>query len=203
MSAQRCRYCAGLRSRAVGLAEMQHVGLESSGQLRGIVHADDALVRSGGLAGYFESRQLGLRFHVLLADLHNIDTPSENRLQEALEIALLLSCVRAQVEPGEAEAGLQTHQRSHTATIVALSRRTWGELRLCQRIALAFSRSERIRATKLMGCGSSADGSSRPLGKESTVVDVTRLTIQHIEEVFLQGLPTSVRLDRERAAGDL
>jgi hypothetical protein len=32
---------------------------------------------------------------------------------------LLLSCVRAQVEPGEAEAGLQTHQHSHTATIVA------------------------------------------------------------------------------------
>ncbi len=133
MSAQRCRYLRASRSRAVGLAEMQHVGLESSGQLGGIVHADDALVRSGGLAGYFKGRQLCLWFHVLLADLHNVDATSKSRLQEALEIALLLSCVRAQVEPGKAEAGLQTHQRSHKATIVALSQTTWGELRLCQK----------------------------------------------------------------------
>ena len=97
---------------------MQHVGLEASGQLGGIVHADDALVGRGGLTSYFESRQLGLRFHVFLADLHDVDTPGKSRLEEALEIALLFPGVRAQVEPGKAEAGLQTHQRSHKATIV-------------------------------------------------------------------------------------
>lgn len=35
---------------------------------------------------------------------------------------------------------------------------------------------------------------SRQLGKESTVIDVTRLTIQQIQEVFLQGFATSPRL---------
>jgi hypothetical protein len=37
---------------------------------------------------------------------------------------------------------------------------------------------------------------SRQLGKVSTVVDVTRLTIQQIEEIFLQGFATSPRLGR-------
>jgi len=36
---------------------------------------------------------------------------------------------------------------------------------------------------------------SRQLGKESTV-DVTRLTIRQIEEIFLQGFATSPRLGR-------
>jgi len=44
---------------------------------------------------------------------------------------------------------------------------------------------------------------SRQLGKESTVIDVTRLTIQQIQEVFLQGFATSPRLSRECAAGGL
>ena len=42
-----------------------------------------------------------------------------------------------------------------------------------------------------------------PLGKEPTVVDVTRLAIQQIEEIFLQGFATSPCLGRERAAGGL
>jgi hypothetical protein len=116
---------AGSRSRAVRLAEMQHVGLEPSGELRGIVHAHDALVRSRSLAGYFEGRQLCLRFHVFLPDLHDVDAPGKSRMQEALEIALLFSGVGTQVEPGQAEAGLQTHERSHEPTIVALMHTTW------------------------------------------------------------------------------
>jgi hypothetical protein len=98
---------------------MQHVGLETSGKLRGIVHTHDALGRSGSLPSYFESRQLCLRFHAFLADLHNVNAPSKSRLKEAAEITLLFPSVRAQVETGEAEARLQAHQHSHEATIVA------------------------------------------------------------------------------------
>ena len=76
------------RRRAVRLTEMQHVRLEASGQLRGIVHADNALVRPGGLTSYFKGRQLSLRLHVFLADLHDVDTPGKSGLEKALEIAL-------------------------------------------------------------------------------------------------------------------
>jgi hypothetical protein len=37
---------------------------------------------------------------------------------------------------------------------------------------------------------------------ESAVVDVTRLAIKKIKEIFLQGLTTSVRLGRECAASE-
>ena len=40
---------------------------------------------------------------------------------------------------------------------------------------------------------------SRPFGKESTAVDVTRLAIEQIEQIFLQGLAASPRFDREGA----
>ena len=85
---------------------MQQVCLEASRQLRGIVHADDALVGRGGLTSYFESRQLSLRIHVFLADLHDVDTSGKGRLEEALKIALLLraSCTG---RAGKAEPCLQ------------------------------------------------------------------------------------------------
>jgi hypothetical protein len=37
---------------------------------------------------------------------------------------------------------------------------------------------------------------------ESAVVDVTRLAIKKIKEIFLQGFTTSVRLGRECAASE-
>jgi hypothetical protein len=79
------------------------------------------LGRSGSMSSYFEGRELCLRFHVFLADLHDVHTPSKSRLEEAFEIALLFPSVRAQVEPGEAEARLQAHQHSHEATIMAVT----------------------------------------------------------------------------------
>ena len=39
----------------------------------------------------------------------------------------------------------------------------------------------------------------RQFGKESTAVDVTRLSIEQIEKIFLQGLAASPRFDREGA----
>jgi len=109
---------AGSRGRAVGLTEMQHVRLETSGQLRGIVHADDALIGPRSLTSCVEGRQLSLRFHAFLAYLHDVDAASKSRPEKAFEIALLFPGVSAQVEPGKAEACLQAHQRSHEATIV-------------------------------------------------------------------------------------
>ena len=100
---------------------MLHLGLEASSQLRGIVHAYDALGRSGSLSSYFKGRQLCLRFHAFLADLHDVDTPGKSRLEKAFEIALPIPSVRAQVEPGEAQARLQAHQHSHEATIMAVT----------------------------------------------------------------------------------
>ena len=100
---------------------MQHVSLEASGQFRGIVDTDDALGRSGGLSSYLEGGQLFIRLHVFLPDLHDVDALGECRLQEASKIALFFASIRAQVELGEAEAGLQAHQHSHEATIIALS----------------------------------------------------------------------------------
>jgi hypothetical protein len=40
---------------------------------------------------------------------------------------------------------------------------------------------------------------SRPFGKESTALDVTRLAIEQLEEILLQGFAASPRFDRERA----
>ena len=50
-----------------------------------------------------------------------------------------------------------------------------------------------------MGCGRIPRWTSRPFGKESTAVDVTRLAIEQIEKIFLQGLAASPRFDREGA----
>ena len=65
---------------------------------------DDALVRSGGLSGYFQSRHSsGV---MSFSRIWTISTPPAKTACRKLEIALLLSCVRAQVEAGKAEAGL-------------------------------------------------------------------------------------------------
>jgi hypothetical protein len=53
------------------------------------------------------------------------------------------------------------------------------------------------------GLRSNRRWTGRPLGKESTIVDLLGLAFQHIEEIFLQGLPTSLRLVRQRTASDL
>jgi hypothetical protein len=44
-------------------------------------------------------------------------------------------------------------------------------------------------------------GPGRQLGKESTVLDVMRLTIKQIQEILLQRFPTNPSLGRERATG--
>src|SRR4030095_16666674 len=144
---------------------MQHVGLETSRQLRGIVHAYDALGWSSHLSSYFQGRQLGLRFHAFLADLHDVDAPGKSRLQEAFEIALLFPSVRAQVEPGEAEACLQAHQHSHEATIMAV---TW-----LSALALGASQLPKIDRLLLVH-----HRTGSPIAKEPTVFNVMCLAIQ-------------------------
>src|SRR4029453_16007139 len=132
--------------------------------------------------------QLGLGFHVLLADLHDVDPPGKSRLQEAFEITLLFPSVRAQVEPGEAEACLQAHQHSHEATIMAV---TW-----LSALALGASQLPKIDPLLLVH-----HKTGPPIAKEPTVFNVMCLAIQQVEEIFLQGFATGAGLGREHAAG--
>ena len=57
--------------------------------------------------------ELRLRIEVLLADLDDVDAAEERLGQEVREVALLRTGVGAEVEPGESEAGRESHQRGH------------------------------------------------------------------------------------------
>ena len=57
--------------------------------------------------------QLGFGIEVLLTDLHDVDAAEERLGQEVGEVALLRARVGAQVQPGELEAGRESHQGGH------------------------------------------------------------------------------------------
>jgi hypothetical protein len=101
----------------VGLAEVQDVGPEPARQLGGVVDADQDPVPTGHLPGHLQGSELGVGVHLLLADLHDVDTSRARRLEEVGQVTLALARVRAQVEARQPELCVESQQSSHRARL--------------------------------------------------------------------------------------
>ena len=107
----------------VRLPEVQQVGREPLGQLRRVVDADDRLVPLRRPASDLQRLELLFGVHLLLPDLQDVHAAGEHGLAELRQITALGSCVRTQVEPGQAQARLQSHQHGHERSLSGVQER--------------------------------------------------------------------------------
>jgi hypothetical protein len=136
---------AGRRRVPVGLAQVQHVGVEPASKFGGVVDADNPLMLHRCVSGDLQGLQLSLRLQVLLPDLHDVHPAHERGGQELGQIALLLAGVGAEVEAGQPEPGVQPHQRGHpwslTTATPARPRRQFGTRSLTMDATLVANNS--------------------------------------------------------------
>ena len=91
------------RHRQVVLAQVQHRGRGGERDVGAVVDGEQPAVAARRLGEDLQQPQLVGRLETLLAQLHDVDTGAEHRVEELLEIALPAARVRAQVEPGIVE----------------------------------------------------------------------------------------------------
>ena len=61
---------------------------EAAGELRGIVHTDDGLIRGRCMSRHLQGGKLGFGLHPFLPDLDDVHTTRKCRGEEVLEVTL-------------------------------------------------------------------------------------------------------------------
>ena len=108
----------GGRRRSVGLAEVEHIGLEIGSQLRRVIDADQPLIPRGHRPRSFERRQLRLARHPFLPDLDDVHATGKGGRQKISEVTLLGSSVGAQIEPSQSQSNVESEPNSHRPRLV-------------------------------------------------------------------------------------
>ncbi len=89
----------------VALTEVQDVGADGVGHVGTVVDREELAVPGAGVGEDFQVVQLLGRLHALVAQLHDVDATGQHGVQELREVALLLTRVGAEIEPGVGELG--------------------------------------------------------------------------------------------------
>jgi hypothetical protein len=76
----------GNRHRQVLLTHVQHVGADRQRDIRSVVDRQQSVMPTAGVREHFQQRNLLARLQVLLAQLNDVDAPSEHGIEELWEI---------------------------------------------------------------------------------------------------------------------
>src|SRR3954462_2574582 len=84
----------------VALADVQHTGARRVGDVGPVVDREELAVPRAGVGEDLEVFQFLGRLHALVAQLHDVDAPGQDRVQELAKVTLALAGVRAEIDAG-------------------------------------------------------------------------------------------------------